>query len=109
MIWNIVKNKFGMLVLGVILVGVGVYLLNQDEATCGGQVMEAGDVCVKSKAGIETSTSTTEETLQNQKYAGYAMTGIGGVLALVGLVRIVAGARGKDEDASQPAAPVAAA
>ncbi|GAA1747297.1 hypothetical protein [Luedemannella helvata] len=109
MIWNIAKNKFGMLVLGLILAGVGVYLFTQDKATCGGQVMEAGDVCVRSKAGIETGESTTEETLRNQKYGGYALTGVGGVLAIAGLVRIIVGARGKDEDAAQPNAPVASA
>ncbi|GAA1815953.1 hypothetical protein GCM10009682_41040 [Luedemannella flava] len=108
-IWGIAKNKFGMLILGLIMVGAGVYLLNQDKATCGGEVMQAGDVCVTSRAGVETGESTTEETLKNQKLGGYALTGIGGVLAIAGIVRIIVGARGKDEESAQPSAPVASA
>jgi hypothetical protein len=104
------KNKYGMLVIGLIFLAIGIYQLNQTEVTCGGQVMKAGDVCEHSKAGITTDSNSTETEKATQHRTGLILTGLGSALTVGGLGWIIVSmARRKPEQPAQPNMPVASA
>jgi hypothetical protein len=107
-LWGIVKNKYGMLILGLIALGAGIFMLTRTDVTCGGEVMQAGDVCEHSKAGITTATKSTEEEKSNQRTGGMVLTGLGGALTLGGAGWIVVSLTRRKPEQAQPGSPVAA-
>jgi hypothetical protein len=107
-IWRIVSNKYGMLVLGVIALAVGIFMLNRTEVTCGSEVMQVGDVCEHTKRGVTTSTNSFEEEQANQRLGGTVFTAAGSALALGGAGWIVVSRlRGRRAETAQTS-PVAA-
>jgi hypothetical protein len=111
-VWNIIKNKFGMLIIGAIALAAGLYMYTNDEVTCGGQVMQAGDVCEHTKYGMTTSENSAEDEMKSQHTGGLVLSIVGGILVIAGVTRIILGAVRKPEEPVQPAqqsAPIASA
>lgn len=81
---KIIGNKYGMLVVGVVALGAGLFLWNRTDVTCDGQVMSQGDQCEHTKRGRTTSINSYDEEKANQALSGKIITGIGGALTLGG-------------------------
>jgi hypothetical protein len=108
-ILGILKNKYGMLVIGVIALAAGLFMVSRNNVTCGGAVLQAGDVCKHTKAGITTGTNSFEEEKANQHRGGMVLAAIGGALTLGGAGWIVVSlVRRRPEEPAQ-ATPVATA
>lgn len=100
LLWRIVANKFGMLIIGVAALGFGIFQMNQTEVTCGGEVMQAGDECENTKRGRTVSVNSFEEEKESQALAGKILTGVGGALTLGGAGWIIVSmTRRKPEEA----------
>ncbi|GHJ49812.1 hypothetical protein Cs7R123_71540 [Catellatospora sp. TT07R-123] len=107
---KIITNKYGLLIVGLLVLGAGFYMVNQTDVTCGSDVMSPGDICQTTRKG-HTTESTYEEEKSSQHTGGMIAMGLGGAAALGGAGWIVVGLlRGKREDDETPAVdPVAAA
>jgi hypothetical protein len=99
-LWAIGKNRWAALFIGLAQIPLGLFYANsQDgEITCGGQVMQEGDICETTRRG-----STREQSLDEMKQgnitAGYVISGVGGVLVLVGVTQFVLRARRRSAEA----------
>jgi hypothetical protein len=106
LLFTIAKNRWAALIIGLALIPLGLVTANStDKVTCGGQVMEQGDICETTRRG-----STTERSYDEQKEsdvtAGYVLAGIGGVLVLVGATQFVLRARRRSTvDTTTPVTP----
>ncbi|MBV1848640.1 hypothetical protein [Catellatospora tritici] len=110
MLGKLIGNKYGLLIIGVLALGFGIWQLNQTEVTCDGQTMTEGDICVHTKNGRTTDENTLAEERESQQLTGKIAAGLGGVMVLGGAGWIVAGiVRGKREDETPATDPVAAA
>ena len=103
MLGRLLWNKYGMVALGVIVLGLGFYFMGQTEPTCGGQTMTPGSVCDTTRKG-KTTTTTYEEEKASQALMSKVMIGAGPVLIVGGTIWIVVSKRRKSAQA-----PVAAA
>lgn len=108
MFLKIIFNKYGILVLGVMLLAIGIWQMNQTEVTCSGQVMVGGDTCEHHGRKGRVYTNTYEEEKASQ-----ALIAKGGVLggpALIigGIAWIVISNRRKSAEAQSAEAEPAA-
>jgi hypothetical protein len=106
---NILKNKYGMLVIGLIALAAGLFMFTRNDVTCGGAVMQAGDTCEHTKAGITTSTNSFETEKANQHRGGMILSVIGGALTLGGAGWIVVSLVRRRPEESAEASPAVAA
>ncbi|MFE3445679.1 hypothetical protein ACFXNW_21820 [Nocardia sp. NPDC059180] len=101
---TVVKLVVGLLVGIGLLIGGGV-TLTQDEVTCGGSTMSAGDRCEESARGGHITTRDYEEQQSDNKTGGWIMIVIGSiVLVLFGLGLL--GALTPDKERSRDPASV---
>jgi hypothetical protein len=107
-LWAIGKNRWAALIIGLALIPLGLFYANsQDgEVTCGGQVMQEGDICQTTRRGSTTEKSV-DDVKQGNVTAGYVISGVGGVLVLVGATQFVLRARRRSADAASTEAPTA--
>ncbi|GGN22456.1 hypothetical protein FHR83_005561 [Actinoplanes campanulatus] len=109
LLFTIAKNRWAALIIGLVLIPLG--LLNAtstDQVTCGGQVMQEGDICETSRRGSTTERSYDEQK-ENDVTGSYILAGVGGVLVLVGATQFVLRARRRSADATTADAPATAA
>lgn len=88
LLWKVFGNRFGAVVLGVGLLAIGVFGLDDSEVTCGSQVMSSADKCVTTSNGSSTTRSYEEERVVQRRYQ-IAFIAVGGVLLAGGTVAIV--------------------
>ena len=97
MLWRIIGNRWGAVILGVVAVVFGLILMSSSEVKCGSQVMQEGDICQVTNKG-----STTEKTYDEQKSSerttAYLITGVGALLIIGGGVAFVLRARRGSSD-----------
>lgn len=107
--WRIITNKYGMLIIGLVAAAAGVFMFTRNDVTCGTDVMQPGDVCEHTKAGITTATKSFDEERTDQHRGGIVLAAVGGALTLGGAGWIVVSlARGRREEPAE-ASPAAAA
>jgi hypothetical protein len=107
MLFRIIANKFGMLVLGLAALGFGIFGLNQTDVTCGGEVMQAGDTCEHTKAGQTTALNSFDKEKSSKELSAKILTGVGGALTLGGATWIVV-SRMRRKPQTEAQAPAAA-
>ncbi|KMS88145.1 hypothetical protein [Prauserella rugosa] len=73
----------GCAIVGVGMIVLGIFSLNDDEVMCGSQAMEAGEVCEETKNGEVTAERGLEEQADDNTLTGWLITG-GGVAMIVG-------------------------
>src|SRR5262245_59791227 len=89
MLWRIIGNKFGMLILVLSALGFGILMANQTAITCGGEVMQAGDTCEHTKGSRTTANNTLEKEKSNKELSSKILIGVGAALTLSGATWIV--------------------
>jgi hypothetical protein len=100
LLFTIAKNRWAALFIGLALIPLGLFYANsQGEVTCGGQVMQEGDICQTTKRG-STREQTVDEVKQSNVTGGYVIAGVGGVLVLVGATQFVLRARRRSTEAA---------
>lgn len=99
MIGKIIGNKYGLLILGLIALGVGIFLMGQTEVKCGSDTMNPGDVCTTTRKGVSTD-RTFDEQKSSDELSAKILAGVGGAMTLGGAGWVIAGlARRKPETA----------
>ncbi|HZM83593.1 MAG TPA: hypothetical protein VFC19_48370 [Candidatus Limnocylindrales bacterium] len=83
MVGKIIGNKYGLLILGIIALGVGIFLMSQTEVKCGSNVMKPGDICTTIRKGVSTDRTFDEQKSSNELTAKI-VTGVGGAMTLGG-------------------------
>ena len=105
MVGKIIGNKYGLFILGIIALGIGIFLMGQTEVKCGSEVMSPGDICETTRKGVSTE-STYEEQKASGELSAKILTGVGGAMTLGGGAWIVISLlRRKPEAAPAAAAP----
>ena len=61
------------LVIGLLILGYGIYSVTSNDVDCGGQTMNAGDECVSSQAGSSTTRSMSEQNADNHRMGWFGM------------------------------------
>ena len=83
MVGKIIGNRYGLLILGLIALGVGIFLMSETEVKCGSNVMKPGDVCTTTRKGVSTDRTFDEQKSSNELTAKI-VTGVGGAMTLGG-------------------------
>jgi len=106
MLWRIIGNRWGALIVGAVALVIGLVLMQSSEVKCGSQMMSPGDICQVTKRG-----NTTERTYDEQKSSGkttaYIITGVGALLIIGGGVAFVLRMRRRSADPAPAPAPTA--
>jgi hypothetical protein len=97
-------NRFGMAVVGLVVLGVSLYMLTTSEVHCGSDTMRPGDVCATTRAGSTIERTYDEEKSSQQRMALFG-SALGAALLVGGVVRVVLRRR---REAAMAAAPTAA-
>jgi hypothetical protein len=87
---KIIGNRYGLLILGLIALGIGIYLMGQTDVKCGSEVMSPGDICETTRKGVSTE-STYEEQKSSNQLSAKILTGVGGAMTLGGAGWIIVG------------------
>jgi hypothetical protein len=88
MVGKIISNKYGLLIVGLIILGLGIFLMSETEVKCGDDVMREGTTCTTSRKGTST-TRTYDEQKTFNNITSYAIGGVGGVMTVSALVWII--------------------
>ena len=83
MVGKIIGNKYGLLILGLIALGIGIFLMSQTEVKCGSEIMQPGDVCETTRKGVTTE-NTFDEQKSSNELSAKILTGVGGAMTLGG-------------------------
>lgn len=79
---TILKLAAGLIVGIAILIG-GVVALTQDEVTCGGTTMSAGDLCEETSRGGKTTMSDYEDQRSDGQTGKWIAVGLGSLIIVV--------------------------
>lgn len=84
-LFGLLKNKTGLLIIGILLLGFGGLSLLMEDGTvwCGGEKMTVDDVCEETRRGSSTLKSYDEVRSEDHTMAVVA-AGAGGVMTLIG-------------------------
>jgi hypothetical protein len=84
-LFGLLKNKTGLLIIGILLLGFGGLSLLMEDGTvrCGGETMTVDDVCEETRRGRTTVKSYDEVKSEDHMVAVIA-AGAGGLMTLIG-------------------------
>lgn len=87
---RIISNKYGLTIVGMLILAAGIALMSQTKVTCDGHEMSPGDTCTHTRRG-NTTVNDYEEEKSSQTLTSLGITGVGGAMTLGGLGWIVVG------------------
>lgn len=104
MLNRFIFNRIGALVIGLILLGVGLFTLTAREVKCGDEVMLRGDICVTTTDGESVERDYDEQKAENTTVS-YVLLGVGGLIVVGGIIANIRHyTRSKAPSAPEPAA-----
>jgi LPXTG-motif cell wall-anchored protein len=109
---RIFSSAASLLLIGVIVLGFGIWKFTETGVSCGAQTMQPGQICQTSQYGQTTGEKTYEQQKDSNRTSGIISTAIGAAcLAGSGFVfvskRRKSAAQSMAENASAPVPPAA--